>query len=189
MKKKVIIPNDTDVFYCPKKNIITFSSFYGTKSLKPFLKILIDSKTNSVIVTTAPTQKLSKNKIKKMRESLSLQTSLLNNKILEAKFSFYVKLKLVGVGYRVLLKEKSIANNSFFTLKLGYSHLLNYKLPLGIEIFCYKYIKLTLYGHVPFNNLTQTAAKIRDQRPPEPYKGKGVLYQNERVRLKAGKKV
>ena len=58
-----------------------------------------------------------------------------------------------------------------------------------MSIFCYKHGKLTLHGKTSFNAITQVAAKIRNQRLPEPYKGKGVLYANEKVNLKVGKRV
>lgn len=187
-KKKLKVPHDITVLYSKSKNIITFIGPYGPKSLKVFLKVLINFDTKTITATSVPTKPLQRNEVKKMPQWVVLQISLLREKILEAKFSFYLKLRLVGVGYRFLLEDPKAASNHF-KLKLGHNHPVYYKLPNSISIFCYKYVRVTMYGNTPLQKLTQTAAKIRNLRPPEPYKGKGVLYFNETIRLKVGKQV
>ena len=96
------------------------------------------------------------------------------------------KLKLVGVGYRVFLIE--ILNIKLIHLKLGYSHSIYFKIPNSVTIKSHKSIKLFISGN-SYNFVSQIAATIRRFKLPEPYKGKGILYENEKIILKEGKKV
>ena len=91
------------------------------------------------------------------------------------------KLELVGVGYRAAVQAKSL------TLTLGYSHLINYAIPDGITIETPTQTEIVLKG-IDRQRLGQTAAEIRAFRPPEPYKGKGVKYSDEKISLKEAKK-
>lgn len=94
---------------------------------------------------------------------------------------FQKKLDVVGVGYKVALKEKELE------LNLGYSHAINYRIPDGITIKVEpKTNKITVEG-ADRRLVGQTAAEIRSFREPEPYKGKGVKYSDEVVRRKVGK--
>ena len=72
--------------------------------------------------------------------------------------------------------------------KLGYSHPIFFKIPNNLQIFCFKFIKLFVWGN-SYKNITQTSALIRSYKKPEPYKGKGILYEGEKIVLKEGKKV
>lgn len=90
-------------------------------------------------------------------------------------------LELVGVGYRAQLES------SFLDLKLGYSHPVQYSLNSSIKIVQKKPTEIALYG-IDRQYVGQTAANLRAFRPPEIYKGKGIRYQNELIRLKQGKK-
>ena len=91
------------------------------------------------------------------------------------------KLELVGVGYRAAVQAKNL------TLTLGYSHLINYAIPEGITIETPSQTEIVLKG-IDRQRLGQTAAEIRGFRPPEPYKGKGVKYSDEKISLKEAKK-
>jgi large subunit ribosomal protein L6 len=91
------------------------------------------------------------------------------------------KLELVGVGYRAAVQAKSL------TLTLGYSHLINYVIPDGITIETPTQTEIVLKG-IDIQRIGQTAAEIRGFRPPEPYKGKGVKYSDEKISLKEAKK-
>jgi large subunit ribosomal protein L6 len=90
-------------------------------------------------------------------------------------------LELVGVGYRAAM------DGSDLSLSLGYSHPVIYKAPEGVTFAVPKPTEITITGNDK-QQLGQVAAEIRAWRPPEPYKGKGVRYQGERVRRKEGKK-
>jgi large subunit ribosomal protein L6 len=91
------------------------------------------------------------------------------------------KLELVGVGYRAAVQAKSL------TLTLGFSHLINYAIPEGVTIETPSQTEIIIKG-IDRQRVGQTAAEIRRFRPPEPYKGKGVKYSDEKISLKEAKK-
>lgn len=91
------------------------------------------------------------------------------------------KLELVGVGYRAAVAGKTL------NLTLGFSHPVNFPIPEGITIETPSQTEILIKGS-DRQRVGQTAAEIRDIRPPEPYKGKGVRYSDEKIILKEGKK-
>lgn len=72
--------------------------------------------------------------------------------------------------------------------KLGFSHSIYYKIPEALKIVPVKSVFIYVFGN-SYYNVTQAAATIRSYKSPEPYKGKGILYENEKISLKEGKKV
>ena len=94
---------------------------------------------------------------------------------------FERKLELQGVGYRAQAQGKVL------NLTLGYSHAVNFDVPEGITIETPTQTEILVKG-VDRQQVGQVAAKIRGFRPPEPYKGKGVRYSDEKIELKEGKK-
>jgi large subunit ribosomal protein L6 len=107
--------------------------------------------------------------------------ALVNNMVVGVSQGFERKLKLVGVGYRAKLVGSDI------DLTLGFSHPLVHKLPAGVTAECPSQTDIVLRG-VDKQLIGQVAAEIRGYRPPEPYKGKGVRYDDEVVRRKEAKK-
>jgi large subunit ribosomal protein L6 len=91
------------------------------------------------------------------------------------------KLELVGVGYRAAVQGKAL------NLTLGFSHVVAFDIPEGITIEAPTQTEVLIKG-VDKQRVGQVAAEIRDIRPPEPYKGKGVKYSDEKISLKEGKK-
>jgi large subunit ribosomal protein L6 len=91
------------------------------------------------------------------------------------------KLELVGVGFRAAVAGKAL------NLTLGFSHPVSYAIPEGISIETPSQTEILIKGN-DRQRVGQTAAEIRDIRPPEPYKGKGVRYSDEQIVLKEGKK-
>ena len=91
------------------------------------------------------------------------------------------KLELVGVGFRAQVSGKVL------NLTLGFSHPVAYPIPEGISIEAPSLTEIVVKG-TDRQRVGQTAAEIRDIRPPEPYKGKGVRYKDEQISLKEGKK-
>lgn len=91
------------------------------------------------------------------------------------------KLELNGVGYRAQAQGKML------NLTLGFSHPVSFAVPEGITIETPSQTEITIKG-TDLQRVGQTAAEIRDIRPPEPYKGKGVRYAGEKISLKEGKK-
>lgn len=109
-----------------------------------------------------------------------LYRSLINNMVIGVTAGFEKKLSLVGVGYRAALKGNQL------DLQLGFSHPTFVEIPKGIQVTIDKAISITIQG-IDKQAVGQFAAVVRAVRPPEPYKGKGVRYENEQVRKKAGK--
>jgi len=107
--------------------------------------------------------------------------SLLNNLVIGVSQGFERKLELVGVGYRAQAKGKVL------NLALGFSHPVEYAVPEGITIDTPSQTEVVIKGYDK-QKVGQVAAEIRAYRPPEPYKGKGVKYSDERVIRKEAKK-
>ena len=107
--------------------------------------------------------------------------SLVANMVVGVSEGFQKKLELQGVGYRA----KAEGNN--VNLTLGFSHPINYALPEGITAETPTQTEIIISG-ADKQRVGQVAAEIRDFRPPEPYKGKGVRYADERVFRKEAKK-
>jgi large subunit ribosomal protein L6 len=109
-----------------------------------------------------------------------LVRSLVANMVIGVNEGFTKHLELVGVGYRVAKQGDEI------TLSLGYSHPIKFKPPAGVTIDVQDQTKFSVSG-IEKEAVGQVAADIRGLRPPEPYKGKGVMYRGEKIRRKAGK--
>lgn len=109
-----------------------------------------------------------------------LSRTLLNNMVQGVSQGFSRRLDIIGVGYRAQVQGNKLV------LALGYSHPVEIEAPAGISFNVEANTKLEVKG--PDKELVgQIAALIRSKRPPEPYKGKGVKYTEERIRRKAGK--
>jgi len=107
--------------------------------------------------------------------------SLINNMLNGVSKGFTVNLEIQGVGYRAAVVGKNLQ------LQLGYSHDVIYPIPEGITIATPRPVEIVITG-IDRQKVGQVAAEIRDFRPPEPYKGKGVKYATERIFRKEGKK-
>lgn len=107
--------------------------------------------------------------------------ALVNNMVVGVSVGFQKKLQLVGVGYRAQLQDNSL------NLALGFSHPVSYSAPDGITIETPTQTEIIVSG-CDKQKVGQVAAEIRSFRPPEPYKGKGVRYSDERVARKEAKK-
>ncbi|WP_022871731.1 50S ribosomal protein L6 [Nesterenkonia alba] len=117
------------------------------------------------------------------RESRSLHglsRSLINNMIIGVTEGFTKKLEIVGTGYRVQAKGSDLE------FALGYSHPVPVKAPQGITFAVEGNNKLAVSG-IDKQQVGEVAANIRKLRKPDPYKGKGVRYEGEQIRRKAGK--
>ena len=107
--------------------------------------------------------------------------SLINNMMLGVSVGFVKKLELQGVGYRAKAEGKKI------NITVGYSHPINYQLPEGVSADTPSQTEIVISG-ADKQLVGQVAAEIRDFRPPEPYKGKGIRYADEHVFRKEAKK-
>nr|MDP9474058.1 50S ribosomal protein L6 [Chloroflexota bacterium] len=106
--------------------------------------------------------------------------TLLNNMILGVTEGYRKDLEIQGVGYRAALDGKVLV------LNVGYSHPVRMEPPAGISYALDGITRISVQG-IDKQAVGEEAARIRRQRPPEPYKGKGIRYQGEVVRRKAGK--
>jgi large subunit ribosomal protein L6 len=110
-----------------------------------------------------------------------LTRSLINNMVIGVSEGYKKTLEMVGIGYRAEMKGKLLE------LHLGFSHPMLLLPPEGIEIEIIPKENKIIVSGINKQLVGQTAAEIRKFRPPEPYKGKGIRYEGEQVRRKAGK--
>lgn len=129
---------------------------------------------DGVIVANRPSEN------KKHRALHGLSRALLANMVAGVTNGFEKKLELVGVGYRAQMQGEKLVIN------IGFSHPVEVDAPEGIEFEVPAATKITVKG-IDKQLVGNTAAHIRAIRKPEPYKGKGIKYENEIIRRKAGK--
>jgi len=186
-KFTIKIPSDIKIIYSYQKQIIIFIGPLKQKSLKLKTKLLILRNEKIIKVSDIPTsKKISNNEKKNLKSIQGTTVALIKQLIIETSTIIYQKLKFIGVGYRTSPVDKF--KNKLVMFKLGYSHLIYFKIPKEIQISCLKLTKLFIFGN-SYADVNQTASLIRSYKHPEPYKGKGILYENEKIMLKDGKKV
>jgi large subunit ribosomal protein L6 len=120
------------------------------------------------------------NDTKPIRANHGLARALANNMVVGCSEGFTRRLEIEGVGYRADVKGKVL------NLLLGFSHPVNMPIPAGLSVSVENNTKLSIEG-ADKQSVGQFAADIRSLRPPEPYKGKGVRYEDEHIRRKVGK--
>jgi large subunit ribosomal protein L6 len=137
-------------------------------------------------VTDIPVLRTSTIYFKNAKKLQGTTVAQIKQTLIETTYTLYHRLNLVGVGYRVFAYEQ-VKNQIYF--KLGYSHLIYFKIPNSLNTHCHKFTKLFVFGKCSFDLLTQTVTRIRACRSPEPYKGKGILHDQEKIIFKKGKKI
>lgn len=128
---------------------------------------------NKLFVTTDASAQIS-------NRHYGLYRALINNLVTGVSKGFEVRLSLVGVGYRAAVQGE------FLDLQLGFSHPTKVSIPKGVNVVVEKSVLIIITG-IDKHLIGQFAATVRAKKPPEPYKGKGIRYENEFVRKKAGK--
>lgn len=118
---------------------------------------------------------------KEARAMWGMSRTLVANLIAGVTEGFSKRLEITGVGYRAAVQGANLQ------LQLGYSHDIAYPIPQGIQIACPKPTEIVVTG-IDKQKVGQVAAEIRQFRPPEPYKGKGIKYTGEFILRKEGKK-
>ena len=169
-KQPVTIPNGVEVKF--EGSALKFKKGNRVKELD--LKNQVDVKIEDGKVVFSP-----KGEDRQSRAYWGTYRALTNNIIVGLTDGFTRQLEINGVGYKAAMKGKVLE------LSLGFSHVINYEAPQGIEISVEKNI-ITIKGSDK-QQVGQVAAEVRGFRPPEPYKGKGVKYVEERIIRKAGK--
>jgi len=154
-------------------NLVTVKGPLGelSEKISPDMNISVEENT---IVVTRP------NDNKRNRSLHGLSRTLISNMVIGVTKGYEKKLKIVGVGYR------AIKNGDALDLQLGFSHPVSMKDPEGIKTECPTQTDIIIKG-INKQLVGNYAAKIRDWRKPEPYKGKGIRYADEYVRRKEGK--
>jgi large subunit ribosomal protein L6 len=120
------------------------------------------------------------NELRQTRASHGLVRALINNMVVGVSAGFERKLEVIGVGYRADVQGAKLV------LNLGYSHLVEYEVPSGVSVSVDKQNVISITG-IDKQRVGQVAADVRAFRPPDSYKGKGVRYSGEYVRIKTGK--
>ena len=170
-KLPITIPDSVNVNYTDSK--ITVKGKFGT----------LENQIPELIVVTQENNQLSvqvKEQKKDSRAMHGLYRTLINNMILGVSQQFDLTLMLKGVGYRAAVQGKEIV------LNLGYSHPVKIEIPTEITVEVVQNTTINLKS-CDKEALGLFAANIRAWRLPEPYKGKGILYKNEKILRKAGK--
>jgi len=170
-KKPVLIPEKTKVTY--ENRVITVQGEKGT--LAQAIHPAVDLKIEDGVLSVVPLEDK-----RTSRAMQGLMRSLVANMITGVNQGFERTLIIEGIGYRAETKGNAIV------LNVGYSNPVQFDLPEGVSASVDRntIIKLSC---IDKEKLGRTAAAIRKIRPPEPYKGKGIKYAEERIRRKAGK--
>jgi large subunit ribosomal protein L6 len=118
---------------------------------------------------------------KEARAMWGMSRTMVANLIAGVTEGFTTRLEISGVGYRAAVQGQNLQ------LQLGYSHDIAFPIPQGIQVACPKPTEIVVTG-IDKQKVGQVAAEIRQFRPPEPYKGKGIKYAGEFILRKEGKK-
>lgn len=171
-KKPIMIPEGVNVKV--DESVLEVRGKEGNLSLKILPDTIVEVKDNQLIVSAA-------NEENQTRANWGTMRALANNAVNGVSGGFVKELEIQGVGYRASMEGNTLV------LNVGFSHPVKFPTPEGIKIAVEKsVIKISGFDK---GLVGETAAKIRAVRKPEPYKGKGIRYKNEVVKIKAGKKV
>ncbi|MDR1764807.1 MAG: 50S ribosomal protein L6 [Lachnospiraceae bacterium] len=154
-------------------NALTVKGPKGTLSRTLPVEMTLTQEAGQILVTRP-------NDLKKMKSLHGLTRTLVNNMVVGVTSGYEKVLEINGVGYRAQKQGKKLI------LSLGYSHPVEMTDPEGLESVLEGQNKITIKG-IDKEKVGQYAADIRDKRPPEPYKGKGIKYATETIRRKVGK--
>ena len=171
-KMPITVPAGVDV-KIEEGNLVTVKGKLGTLTDR-FSPAMIIKHDGATITVERPDEERESNALH------GLTRTLINNMVVGVTTGFTKKLEIVGVGYRAAKTGKNL------TLNLGHSHQIIFEEKDGISFDVPDANTIIVKG-VSKQNVGQIAAQIREKRPPEPYLGKGVKYQGEVIRRKAGK--
>ncbi len=170
-KLPIAIPKGTEITF--KAGLLTVKGPKGVLMQTIPAEVILDITAEEIKVTVADPES------KKHRSLWGLMRSLVRNMVEGVNKGFEKKLELNGVGYKMAAAGDKV------NLSLGFSHPVVFELPKGITAVTEgKFITISGFDK---QLVGETAAKFRRQKPPEPYKGKGIKYFDEVIRRKAGK--
>ena len=142
------------------------------QKFRPEMRIAVD---DGIVTVAAPSN------AKQHKAFHGLTRALLNNMVMGVSTGFSKTLDVEGVGYRAAMEGETLV------LNVGYSHPIRFEPPQDITFAVENRSKQIIVSGIDKQVVGELAAQIRKTRPPEPYKGKGIRYQGEYVRRKAGK--
>lgn len=171
-KLPVVIPQGVDVAI--EKEVIKVKGAGGDMFLPRHALVQIENKDGKI--TFSPSDESSE-----ANAMSGTMRQLVNNMVVGVSQGFEKKLSLVGVGFKATAQGKNL------NLSIGFSHPVNKEMPEGITVATPSPTEIVLKG-ADRQRVGQVAAEIRALRPPEPYKGKGIRYVDERVIIKETKK-
>ena len=170
-KLPIAIPEGVEVTI--NGQVVTAKGPLGTEVVEVRPEITVTKEENTIVVTRA-------NDDRRSRSLHGLSRTLVANAVKGVKNGFIKKLEIVGVGYRAAMQGNTL------NLALGYSHPVNLDAPEGVKVVVEANTKITVSG-ANKQAVGDFAALVRSKRPPEVYKGKGIKYEGEYIRRKAGK--
>lgn len=142
--------------------------------LVQFITPAVDVNINDSVLTVNP-----KDESKQARSQHGLMRALINNMVIGVTKGYEKRLEVKGVGFRVA------SSNNELTMSLGFSHEIKFKAPEGVNVSNDKMV--IIVSGIDKQKVGQVAAEIRALKKPEPYKGKGIMYEGEQILRKAGK--
>lgn len=140
---------------------------------RPEVKVEINEEDKQIVVSRSSDERMP-------RELHGLTRAVINNMIAGVKDGYEKRLEVVGVGYICAISGKELQ------LRVGYANELKKQIPDGLNVTCPDQTHIVVSG-CDKQKVGQFAAEVRALRKPEPYKGKGIRYQGEQIKLKAGK--
>jgi large subunit ribosomal protein L6 len=178
-RNPITVPSGVTVTVDEATNVVTVKGPKGTLT-QPISRLLTVTQENGTLTLERP------NNLREARSQHGLARTLLANMVDGVTKGHSKTLEIIGVGYRVQAQGKNLL------LNMGYSHPVNITAPEGIA-FEVKAEERTRLQSITVSGIDkavvgQVAADIRKVRKPEPYKGKGIRYQGEVIKLKAGKR-
>ena len=136
--------------------------------------VMLSIENNQVVVKP-------KDESQKSRMQWGTVRNIVRNLVEGVNQGFTINLEIFGVGYKAAMQGSDLV------MQLGFSHEVRYKIPQGITAKCEKPTSISIHG-ADRQLVGQVAAEIRGYKKPEPYKGKGIMYENEKIIRKEGKK-
>ena len=170
-KMPIVLPNSVEVKVTDKS--ITVKGPKGTLVRDLVSDVILNVEPNQIVVSAA-------GESSDHRRFHGLYRALIENMVIGAFKGFDIRLEMHGVGYRAAIQ------GNLLDLQVGFSHPTKLEIPAGIQVKVEKNTLITITG-IDKQAVGQFAAQVRDMRPPEPYQGKGIRYEGEFIRRKAGK--
>lgn len=172
-RKPVVVPADVKVSVSGGTVSVEGPKGKLEREFRPEVGVAFDEEKKEIVVEAKASDRIA-------RSLHGLTRSLVNNMVIGVKEGFEKKLEVVGVGYLAAVKGDQLQ------MRVGFANEIHKKIPTGLTVTCPDQNHIVVQG-CDKQMVGQFAAEVRAARKPEPYKGKGVRYDGEQVKIKAGK--